>query len=84
MGECFSLATFSYLEARMEEMTGWNETRLSLLSKGKQDNRVERIHKELIVCTGSGIYGEWTVDCKVQKLEMEEVKGVRCSEKLVQ
>ena len=63
-------------------MACWNETRLSLLSKGKQDNGVERTCKELTVCKRSGVYGEQTVDSKVEKLKVEEVKEVRHSKKL--
>lgn len=43
-----------------------------------------RTYKELIVCTRSGVLSEQTVDYKVEKLEMEEVNEVRCSEKLAQ
>lgn len=68
----------------MKGVSFWNETRLSFLSKGKQDNGVKRTYKELTVCTRSGVYSEQTVNSKVEKLEMEEAKEVRHSKKLAQ
>lgn len=36
-----------------------------------------REHTRKTVCTRSSVYGEWTVDSKMEKLKIEEVKGVR-------
>lgn len=43
-----------------------------------------RTYKELTACTRSGVLSEQAVDSKVEKLAMEEVNEVRCSEKLTQ
>lgn len=59
-------------------------TRLSLFSKGKQSNGVERTYPDLTVCIRNGTCGEWTLDPKAEKWEREEGDGVRCGEKLAQ
>lgn len=68
----------------MEKGGREKSTRLSLFSKGKQSNGVERTYPDLTVCIRNGTCGEWTLDPKAEKWEREEADGVRCGEKLAQ